>query len=89
MECPKCKGAMTDGVLFVSGRGGGGVSWMTKAYCMKHAFPPMTPKGLEEAENINFKLAEPNAHMADVFWVCKRCGVIMAELPRIRENADE
>ena len=88
MECPKCDGEMTDGVLFVSGRGGGGVSWITKEYRMKHAFPPMTPKGREEAETIDLKLAELNTHMADVFRVCRKCGIIMAELPRIREDTD-
>ncbi|SFC65074.1 hypothetical protein SAMN02910406_02104 [Ruminococcus albus] len=86
MDCPKCGDAMTDGVLTGSGKSGIGVQWITKEYRMKHAFPPMTPKALEEAQRISLRMAELNTHMADVFWVCRKCGVIMAELPRIKEE---
>ena len=86
MECPRCKGAMTEGVLIGSRNSNGGVRWITKEYRMKHAFPPMTPKAMEEAQNISFKLGDLNTHMADVFWVCRKCGVVMAELPRLKEE---
>jgi hypothetical protein len=79
---------MTDGILMGSGKTTG-VCWITKEYRMKHAFAPMTPKAREEAQLISFRLGELNTHMADVFWVCRKCGVVMAELPRLREAADE
>lgn len=89
MECPKCKSAMTDGVLLTSGKSDGGVRWITKEYRMSHAVPPMTPKALEEAQNISFRTGDANTHMADVFRVCRKCGIVMAELPRLKEAADE
>lgn len=79
---------MTDGVLIGSGKTAG-VSWITKEYRMKHAFAPMTPQAREEAQMVNFKLGELNTHMADVFRLCRKCGIVMAELPRLKEAADE
>ncbi len=88
MECPRCGGMMTDGVLMGSGKTTG-VSWMTKEYRMKHAFAPMTPKAREEAQIVSLKLAELNTYMADVFWICRKCGIVMAELPRLKEAVNE
>ncbi|MCR5541910.1 MAG: PF20097 family protein [Ruminococcus sp.] len=88
MECPRCGGAMTDGILMGSGKTTG-VSWITKEYRMKHAFAPMTPKAREEAQMVSFKLGELNTHMADVFWICRKCGIVMAELPRLKEGVGD
>ncbi|HCJ41151.1 PF20097 family protein [uncultured Ruminococcus sp.] len=86
MDCPKCGDGMTAGVL-MGGRGDG-VYWLSKEYRKKHAFAPVTKKAKEEAGMFAISSGGGVFTQNEDFYVCKKCGLLMAELPNIKEAAD-
>ena len=85
MDCPKCGDDMTAGVL-MGGRGDG-VYWLSKEYRKKHAFAPVTKKAKEEAGMFAISSGDGIFTPNEDFYVCKKCGLLMAELPDIKEAA--
>ena len=80
MDCPKCGDDMTAGILM----GGRGINiyWLSKEYYRRHTFVPVTKKGMAEAGMIAF------SSLREDFYVCKKCGLMTAELPYIKEAAE-
>lgn len=82
MKCPKCDELIEEGVL-ISSR----VSWMSKEYRKKHAFAPATKKGAQEAGMFSLKIGDM-VTPTEGFFVCRKCGLMVAELPYIKEGAE-
>ena len=66
---------------------GDGVYWFSKEYRKKHAFAPVTKKAKEEAGMFAISSGGGVFTQNEDFYVCKKCGLLMAELPYIKEAA--
>ena len=85
MDCPKCGDGLTAGVL-MGGRDG--IYWFSKEYRKKHAFAPVTKKAKEEAGMFAIRSGDGIFTPNEDFYVCKKCGLMTAELPYIKEAAE-
>lgn len=85
MKCPKCGAPMEEGILMPMGANALGVSWLSKEYRKKHAFAPATKKAAKEAGMFALKIGGMTTP-SESYFVCRKCGVLMAELPYITEG---
>lgn len=83
MICPECGEQMTEGVL-MGGRDG--LCWFSMEYRKKHAMAPMSKKAVKESGMFKLRSGTLTTSNADVFHVCKRCGIMLAKLPQIKEE---
>ncbi|MBQ8966143.1 hypothetical protein [Ruminococcus sp.] len=84
MDRPKYGGEMTAGVV-MGGRDG--IFRISKEYRRKHAFAPVTKKAKDEAGIFAIRSGDGICTPDEDFCVCKKCGLMMAELPYIKEAA--
>ena len=65
-----------------------GVYLFSKEYRKKHAFAPVTKKAKEEAGMFAIRSGDGIFTPNEDFYVCKKCGLLTAELPNIKEAAE-
>lgn len=87
MNCPRCNELMEEGVLIPMGVNAVGVSWLSKEYRKKHALTPVRKKAMEEAGMFQLKIGDMLTP-TEGYFVCRKCGIMLAELPYIKEGAE-
>lgn len=83
MICPYCDKEMKAG--FLHGGMASMMFWMPEQYYLRHAFAPATKKKIMEEGGIVIRPGF-DVQDADVFYVCRDCGRMIAEFGEQKEK---